>query len=120
MKSSELIKGKWYVCSQHPSPIPSFKFDKIKSHKCFYSESKNRDGYKVKKGFIIAYYYYDFYEVETPSEALKPTLKRKRYEKKRVEELLEKLANDIFQTMVSSITPLNRFTSIEQWKQDNL
>lgn len=115
MKSNELIQGKWYVCNQHPSPRPAFKFDRIESNKCFYSESKNSDGYKAKKGFIISYYYYDFYEVETPSEAVKPTPKRKRYEKKKVEELLEKLSSDIYKHLN---TP--SFFSFEQWKQDNL
>jgi len=116
MKSNELIQGKWYVCNQHPSPSPAFKFDRIESNKCFYSESKNRDGYKAKKGSIIAYYYYDFYEVEMPSEAVKPTPKRKRYEKKKVEELLEKLANDILEAFFEE----SKFTTLEQWKQDNL
>lgn len=115
MKSNELIQGKWYTCEQWNDDNLAIKFDKIVSSKLFYSESTNDKAYKPKKGFTFCYYYYEFTEVETPSGTIKPTPKRKRYEKKKVEELLNKLSNDIYKHLT---TP--HFFSFEQWKQDNL
>ena len=115
MRSNELIKGKWYSCKQWSDEGLVVKFDKIVNNKLFYSESIYDKAYSSKKGFTFCYYHYDLYEVGTPLEDIKPTPKRKRYEKKKVEELLDKLSNDIYKHLNAP-----HFFSFEQWKQDNL
>ena len=115
MKSNELIKGKWYTCKQWGDGGLLFFFEKKVKDTVFGYIYYSDGSIAPSKAKFTPYYYYEFIEVTPPAGVLKATPKRKRYEKKKVEELLGKFAEDLIKAFYDD----SNF-SIEKWKQDNL
>lgn len=113
LDSNNLIIGKWYKCKQWNNNKLRFKFTKKVGDvvHCLLLTK----GEPIRKHKFIPYYYYTFSEVATPKEAIKPVPKYKRYGKKKVGELLDKIVDDV----LNSITSPDNF-NFDKWKQDNL